>query len=402
MKKNGYVNNVDELIAETSLDEVLVHYGLSPSNLSSGEYRMNCVFNPDCATSSYGNLAIGVSHPAKQIFCHVCGTRGNLLTLIHGLEKHAPPASGKLRGQEFKDALRKLKEIRGVVADTRSEAKQVLAPTKPKQAIEAKPTPATIKRNVPLAKHENEAARKIADLCNDLIYDPAEMSPAAAKYVRSREWMTPELMQKWGVGYIPRDGRSMFRGWLVYTHRNQAGEPISYSGRDPLFEEKHQAWLRQGNADAPKKPIKHKYVKGYQRGLELYGQQVDRLNDPRIAESLECYGLIVVEGANDVIRLDELGLAAVGLCSNRATKNQIEKIKRFAMTAANKRVLLMPDNDEEGEAGFRDLLWELVDGGLKVQLGWSRARDQGKYSALQPENIDSEIWNSLCLSSLDR
>lgn len=396
MKKNGYVNNVDELIAETSLDEVLVHYGLSPSNLSSGEYRMNCVFNPDCATSSYGNLAVSVSHPAKQILCHaMCGTRGNLLTLIHGLEKHAPPTSGKLRGQEFKDALRKLKEIRGVVSATRSEAKQVLATTKPKQAAESKPTPATIKRNVPLAKHENEAARKIADLYNDLVYDPSEMSPAAAQYVRSREWMTPELMQKWGVGYIPRDGRSMFRGWLVYTHRNQAGEPISYSGRDPLFEEKQQSWLRQGNADAPKKPIKHKYVKGFHRGQELFGQQVDRLNDPKIAESLERYGLIVVEGANDVIRLDELGLAAVGLCSNRATEAQIDKIKRFAMTAANKRVLLMPDNDEEGEAGFRDLLWNLVDSGLKIQLGWSRSRNHGMYDRMQPEQLDGAIWRAI-------
>ena len=278
MKKNGYVNNVDELIAETSLDEVLVHYGLSPSNLSSGEYRMNCVFNPDCATSSYGNLAIGVSHPAKQIFCHVCGTRGNLLTLIHGLEKNSPPASGKLRGQEFKDALNKLKEIRGLVAATRTEATQVLKPV-----VESKPTENPVKRNVPLARHENEAARKIADLCDDLVYDPSEMSPAAGQYVRSREWMTPELMQKWGVGYIPRDGRSMFRGWLVYTHRNQAGEPISYSGRDPLFEEKHQAWLRQGNSGRAQEAAQAQVREGLPTRLELYGQQVDRLDEPHAA-----------------------------------------------------------------------------------------------------------------------
>jgi 5S rRNA maturation endonuclease (ribonuclease M5) len=356
---------------------------------------MNCVFNSDCSTSSYGNLAIGVSHPAKQIFCHVCGTRGNLLTLIHGLEVHQPPATGKLRGQEFKHALNKLKEIRGLIESTRSAAKQIVQPTASAKLAETKQSETTVKRNLPLARHENEAARKIADLCDDLIYDPSEMSPAAAQYVRSRDWMTPELMQKWGVGYIPRDGRSLFRGWLVYTHRNQAGEPISYSGRDPLFEEKHQAWLRQGNVDAKKKPMKHKYVKGFHRGQELYGQQTARLNEPAIKESLARYGLIVVEGANDVIRLDELGLAAVGLCSNRATEAQIEKIKRFAMTAANKRVLLMPDNDEEGEAGFRDLLWNLVDCGLRVQLGWSRTRNQGMFNELQPENINKTQWKTI-------
>ena len=217
------------------------------------------------------------------------------------------------------------------------------------------------------------------------------MSPAAAKYVRSREWMTPELMRKWGIGYLPRDGRSMFRGLFVYTHRNQKGEVISYSARDPLFEEKHAAWLRNGKPEK-KKPIKHKYVKGYQRGLELYGQQTSRLKEQAIRESLAKYCLIIVEGANDVIRLDELGLAAIGLCSNRATEAQIEKIKQFAMTAASKRVLLLPDNDEEGEAGFRDLLWDLVDAGLRVRLGWSRNRDGGAHEGMQPEQISQILW----------
>lgn len=387
MKNNDYVNNVDELISATSLDEVLVHYGLSPSNLASGEYRMNCVFNSECSTSSYGNLAIGVSHPAKQIFCHTCGTRGNLLTLIHGLEAHRPPATGKLRGQEFKHALNKLKEIRGLIETTRSAAKQTVRTTG-----ESKPAETPAKRNLPLRKHENEAARKIADLCDDLVYDPAQMSPAAAQYIRSRGWMTPELMQKWGVGYIPRDGRSMFRGWLVYTHHNTKGEPISYSGRDPLFEEKHQAWLRQGNPDAPKKPMKHKYVKGFHRGLELYGQQAARLNEPAIKKSLDRYGLIVVEGANDVIRLDELRLAAVGLCSNRATTEQVNKIKRFADSAARGRVMLLPDNDEEGEVGFKDLLWDLIDAGLRVRLGWSRSYKSGAYDGMQPEQLDGLTW----------
>lgn len=287
--------------------------------------------------------------------------------------------------------MNKLKEIRGLVESTRTETTRSL-----KLTVEAKPTVTSVKRNVPLRRHENEAARKIADLHEDLVFDPAEMSPAAAQYVRSREWMTPEVMQKWGVGYIPRDGRSMFRGWLVYTHRNGQGEPISYSGRDPLFEEKQRAWLRQGSPEASRKPMKHKYVKGFQRGLELYGQQIARLDERTIQDSLDRHGLIVVEGANDVVRLDTLGLAAVGICSNRATAAQVEKIKRFAMTAANKRVLLLPDNDEEGEEGFRDLLWDLVDAGLRVQLGWSRSRDGGKYDALQPEQIDAAIWNQLC------
>ena len=388
MKNDGYVKNVDELITETSLDAVLVHYGRSPSNLQSGEYRMNCVFNADCQTSSYGNLAINLSHPAKQIFCHVCGTRGNLLTLIHGLETQTPPTTGKLRGQEFKHALQRLREIRGLISDTRTQIDHHVD-----SRIDSGPAsrdPHVPKRNLPLARHANEGARKIADLCDDLIVDPARMSPAAAGYVRARPWMTEEVMRKWGVGYLPRDGRSMFRGLFVYTHRNQQGEPISYSARDPLFEEKQAAWLRQGNPTPPKQPLKHKYVKGFARGLELYGQQVERLDEPHVQASLDRNGLVVVEGANDVIRLDTLGIAAIGLCSNRATDAQIEKIRRFASAMAGGRVLLMPDNDSQGEAGFKELLWALSEIRLETSLAWSRCMSEGAFEGLQPEMISDD------------
>ena len=40
-----------------------------------------------------------------------CRVKGNLLTLIHGLEHRQPPTGGKLRAQEFKDAVAKLREI---------------------------------------------------------------------------------------------------------------------------------------------------------------------------------------------------------------------------------------------------------------------------------------------------
>ncbi len=175
----------------------------------------------------------------------------------------------------------------------------------------------------------------------------------------------------------------MYRGLMVYTHHNEQGEPLSYSARDPLYEEKQQAWLRQGNPKAPRKPIKHKYVKGYGRGLELYGQR-SRLENPQLQQSLDEHGLLIVEGANDVMALDSIGLAAVGLCSNRATERQIEKITRFAAAAAGGRVTLLPDNDEEGEAGFKELLWSLAERGLDVRLAWSRRKEAGRYNGQQP------------------
>jgi 5S rRNA maturation endonuclease (ribonuclease M5) len=133
-------------------------------------------------------------------------------------------------------------------------------------------------------------------------------------------------------------------------------------------------------------------VKGYERGLELYGQMASRLENDELMTSLRERGLIVVEGANDVIRLDCLDATAVGLCSNRATEEQIAKIERFAQEHAQGCVTLMPDNDDEGTAGFKELSWQLMERGLSVQLAWSSAMHDGQFAGKQPEDITPEEW----------
>ena len=138
----GYVSNVDELIQNTPLSLVLMHYGLQPPQNSTGEYRMKCVFNETCSDSQYGNLTVR-QDVAKQIYCHSCETRGNLLTLIHGLETHQPPSSGRLRGQEFKAAVQKLRQINGEVTAAQPQ-RTYKTPSEMKQQrreYESKPLP---------------------------------------------------------------------------------------------------------------------------------------------------------------------------------------------------------------------------------------------------------------------
>ena len=249
--------------------------------------------------------------------------------------------------------------------------------------------------NSPLHRHEKEAARALANLHEELIVDVSEMSPEAAQYVRSRPWMTPDLMRKWGVGWIPGNGRSLFRkNYLVYTHRNERGEVISYSGRDLQFEKKWQQWLKDGKPEG-KKPNKHRYVSGFDKGQELYGGYSSRLNEPYVCESLNKYGLVVVEGMNDVIRLEDLGVAAVALTSNRATDQQIQTLTRFAQQTSNNRITLFPDCDEEGEAGFKDLLWKMAQEKLNVELGWSGQMHDGQFRERQPESLERETWQKL-------
>jgi 5S rRNA maturation endonuclease (ribonuclease M5) len=380
----GYTHGVDQLIEGTPLDQVLAHFGKPLPQKSTGEYRMPCVFSESCKDSTYGSLTVNLSDPAKVIFCHVCGVRGNLLTLIHGLQHHKAPTDGKLRGNEFRESVAILQRIRGVLETQPQTA--VPSPASPPTAPEA--APALV--NIPLK--DQEKTKGLVTLWEELVVEVESMPPAAASYFRKRPWLTPDVCRKWKMGYLPRDASSLFRGTIIYGHQSEAGDILTYSSRDAAFESKWEEWIRDGRPET-KKPMKHRYVKGYHRGLELYGQSKERLPDPQIRASLDALGLVVVEGMNDAIRLDSLGIAAVALCSNKATEEQVAKIERFARAVARSRIVLMPDNDEEGEAGFKDLLWALSEKGFDVRLAWSRRSHRGRFVGRQPEGIAAEEWD---------
>lgn len=403
------MSDVDQLIEETSLEVVLQHYGLPLPEDQANEYRMNCVFDESCVDGKYSQLTVQ-RDAAKRIYCHGCEARGNLLTLIHGLERRCLPHTGRLRGQEFKDAVAKLRELAGGVAN---QVQDVIGKPQSGQvspgnsaathsaggaagtASPRKEQTAAAATNTPLRRHEKEAARSLADLYEELVVDVAEMSPEAAQYVRERRWLTAELMKEWGVGWIPGNGRSLFRKqYLVYTHRNERGEAVSYSGRNLSFEEKFARWLRDGRPDG-KKLAKHRFVSGYHRGAELYGGHATRMQQDYVKESLQKYGVVVAEGMNEVLRMASLDVAAVGLSSNKATDMQVQKIVRFARAAGDNRVTLFPDCDDEGEAGFQSLLWRLHEERIHAKLGWSRQMFDGQFNGRQPESISDDEWTEI-------
>lgn len=383
-----FTQGVDELIQQTSLDQVLSHFHQPLPTQTTGEHRMPCVFNENCAESSYGSLTINQSDVAKRIFCHSCGVRGNLLTLLWGLSQHCPPTSGKLRGDEFKETVVLLKEIR------RNETHEMQSPEKPVPA-ESLP-PEDLAFNTPLKDSDNERARQLVTLHETLITNPDEMNPAAAAYFRKRPWLSPDVAHQWRMGYLPHSAKSLLRGRIVYAYPNEQNEILSYFGRDPAFDQKWNAW-KQSGAREKNKPMKHRFVKGFQRGLELFGQNgSQRLAEHRLQESLRQIGLVVVEGPNDVIRLDCLNVGAVGLCSNQATDTQVSKIVTFAKQVAGGQVVLLPDCDSEGEAGFKDLLWKLNEHqGIHVRLGWSSAMFDSQFANRQPESLTTQEWSEI-------
>lgn len=249
---------------------------------------------------------------------------------------------------------------------------------------------------MPLKKSDNERARALVTLNDQLLVQPDEMNPEAASYFRRRaDWLTPEVARKWEMGYLPRSAKGLLRGRIVYGMLDQRGDVLSWFGRDPGFEKKYLQWVSAGRPEHGR-PVKHRFVRGFHRGLELFGQHVQRLDDSGTRESLRSLGLVVVEGPNDVMRLDCLGVAAVGLCSNKATDEQVEKITQFARQTAGGCVVLLGDNDSEGENGFRDLAWRLLErGDLSVRLGWSRAMFDGRFRDRQPESLSIEEFSAI-------
>ena len=128
--------------------------------------------------------------------------------------------------------------------------------------------------------------------------------------------------------------------------------------------------------------------------MELFGQQAGRLNEPGYRETVSELGVIVVEGPNDVIGLDALGVPAVGLCSNQITEDQAAKIGRWANKLGGGTVTLMLDCDAEGENGARRSLYHLAQH-ARVRLAWSPTMHGGKFRGRQPESLSLEEWSSI-------
>jgi 5S rRNA maturation endonuclease (ribonuclease M5) len=250
--------------------------------------------------------------------------------------------------------------------------------------------------NVPLSESPNERARVLTELDRKFVVDVADMAPKASAYVRRRPFLTPEVLRRWRVGYLPRDtggedksGGTM-RGKIVYPYLSEDGQVLTWFGRDPEFEEKHAQWKQGGKSD--REPEKFHFVKGFHRGLELFGQHV--LQAPGIAEKLRGLGLLLVEGPNDVIRLDTLGVPAVGLCSNQITREQAEKAARLARAVAGGVVTVFLDCDEEGENGMKQCLGYLAQV-TPVRLAWTSKMHGGRFKGRQPESLNDEEWKGI-------
>ncbi len=311
---------------------------------------------------------------------------------MHGWLTNSLPPGGKLKGAEFK-------RVRDVLAGTTTPppSQSTLRSTTAPAEVPAKPL-----RNIPLATNENEKARELVTLDEKFVTDVASMPPAAAMYVRRHPSLSLASMTKWRVGVLPQDGGGDKRGWSLrgqslYPILAEDGQLLAWVARDPQFEMKEITFnqLPPEARAKERKPAKHRFPVDFHRGLELFGQQASRLQEPGYREFIARHGVIVVEGFNDVIGLDSIGIPAVGIMSNKITEGQIEKIERFSKRLSGGKVVLLFDADEAGDEGAKEAAWQLLQRRLDVRLGWTQAMHGGAMNGRQPESLTREEWEQM-------
>ena len=372
---------------QVSLEQAAAYYGVPLPELHrvGNETRCRCFLNcgRTCETGDRV-LAIQTDHPAKQWHCHHygCGKGGNLVSLCD-LMKPGVNGGGRPRGERFKE----------IAADLQAMAGGATGPALPEKPVAAAAPEEPPKVNVPLKDSANDRARQLVNLDEKFVLDAATMSPRASGYFRRRPFLSLEVCKKWRMGYLPRDtggdhaGGTM-RGKVVYGYLSESGDVLAWFGRDPEFEEKQQKWEAGGKTE--REPEKFHFVKGFHRGLELFGQHA--LRSPESAEKLKSLGLVVVEGPNDAICLDTLGVPAVALCSNRISREQAAKAAGLARELAGGVVTILLDCDPEGEEGMKQCLGYLAQL-VPVRLAWTGKMYGGKFKGRQPESLTLDEWN---------
>ena len=388
-ERSGYVD-IDQLQSEVTIEQVAAYYRVSlPEMHRTGqEIRTRCFLN--CSrTGETGDRALSIKadSPVKQWRCHHygCGQGGNLVSMCD-LLKPGPNCDGRPRGDRFKDIRDDLVAIARGAASSESPSR-----SEPNDAAQSEPP----KVNLPLAESDNERARALVNLDEKFITDVSAMNRRAAAYFRERKYLSPEVCKQWRMGYLPRDagddrsGGTM-RGKIVYPWISRDGDVLTWFGRDPDHEGKHAKWVAGGRTG--REPAKFHFVRGFRRGIELFGQH--RFTGEVVAEKVRECGLIVVEGPNDVIRLDTLDVPAVGLCSNTITSEQAELAAQIASEVGDGTVTLMLDCDTEGASGAKQAIVEFAKH-CRVQLAWSPDMHGGKFSGRQPEGLNYDEWQEL-------
>jgi 5S rRNA maturation endonuclease (ribonuclease M5) len=391
--------DVDTLQRQLSVRQVATFYGFSlPEGFGdTGEQRMRCPCADCTGHDDNRSVSVNTSDPFRRWKCHRenygCGAQGNLVTLAYCMKIGAMPHGGKPTGKEFYAIAQDLEAIAGgklgpeVTVKPDPSVRQDVA-----AVIEGQP-------NVPLAQSDNENARKLVTLDEQLTIQLEDLSAAPSAYARRRPFLLSEAnARECHCGYMPGSSKSSLRGHWVFGVQSEQGEPLAWIGRNVRYDDEYAKWLAGGRQG--REPMKYRFPNQslFRRGLELYGQEF--LRDEQFSESLERYGIVLVEGFTDRLRLHQLGVLSLAMMSNRITDEQTNLLARYAREYGYNRVGVMHDADTPGDEGAKESLWRLHEHGIDAYLVWSRRKFDGAYVDRQPESLTDDEWQAIA-STID-
>ena len=374
-----------ELLGRGGVELICQFYGIDQGELlrRSSEIRSACFLS--CGKSDEtGNRAISFDTTKPRWHCYEygCGKGGNLVTLC-GYARFGTELATPVRGSQFKAVRDDIREMLGETPAPQPDAHETDTPDDTKLPV-----------NTPLKDSPIAAARKLVDLHEQCRVVPDDsMNRYAAAYLRSRPFLTPEACASWQCGALPHNARTLLRGKFIYPLLDEQGDVLTWFGRDPQFEAKQQKWIRDGRP-SQREPNKYQFVKGFHKGLELFGQH--RLVSDEVRRKLVDLDVLpVVEGPNDVIALEHLGVPSLGVCGNRVTTEQARKLAGYARRLGVP-IGLMFDNDAEGESGAKQSLPILAEH-WPVRLIWSASTCGGQFRGWQPEQLAAvpEMWDTV-------
>ena len=304
---------------------------------------------------------------------------------MYGWLNSAQPDGGRLRGDQFKQVRDFLQRVfRGEVEGEPIEAAE------PKPELKRTRRKRLAKKNLPLGESNHQTTRSLVEppLSEKLVTDIEEMDANTASYVGARPYLTAEMMQRWGCGWMPSDGGGDKRGWnlrgtFVYTLNTEDGNIIGYAGRDLGYDDKVVAW-KKGN-QTKQRPKEFRFLKqNFNSAIEIFGQHTDRLERDDYLEFMSEHGIVVVEGFGDVLGLDSLGVPAFGVYDLDVSDEQVKGITRLAREFGSNQVKLMFSVNERGDRRAKEALWKLAQLGLDTRVLWSSEIQGGQYHGLAP------------------
>ena len=129
--------------------------------------------------------------------------------------------------------------------------------------------------NLPLADSENERARELVTLDEQFVTDIAAMPPEASAYFRRRPFLTSEVMQEVSRG-LPAAERQVAASAARSSTATARLQASCSPGSAGTFALKSSTPHWKASDRSEREPIKTRFVKGFHRGLELYGEDVVR------------------------------------------------------------------------------------------------------------------------------